>query len=260
MNGVDRRAVSDRWGHVPRETGEAKLFRAACRSWFRTEWEGLERIPEQGGALIVSNHAGLMPIDGGILKYGIEEALDRSVFALAHHGFWRFPFAGPLLNRMGGVVGHPENAHRLLCEENALVLVFPEGEKGPVKPTSERYRLQRFGRGGFVETAMRAGVPIVPVALMGTEDTTPVIGRIELGGRAVPITLNALLFGPLLGAFAHFPAKIRVRVLEPVRFDERPGQLHYPRSVLMAHSERIRGNLQSALDEMLGARASRWWG
>ena len=233
---------------------------AAYRTWFRVEWEGLEHIPEEGGALLVSNHAGMMPIDGGVIQLGIEEELGRQVYSLAHHGFWRVPFAGRLLNQIGGVVGHPENAHRLLRDEGALVAVFPEGENGPVKPRSERYRLQRFGRGGFVETAIRAGVPIVPIALMGTEDTTPVVGRLDVAGYRYPITLNALLLGPVLGAVAHFPAKIRARVLPPIRFDEPPDQANYSRSLLMDSAEEIRGDLQYALDEMLARRKNRWLG
>ena len=244
-----------------REMGdEPRFFRAARRSWFRVEWEGLEHIPREGGALLVSNHAGMMPVDGGIIKYEIEERLGRPVFSLAHHGFWRFPFLGRMMNHIGSVVGHPENAHRLLAEEDAFVVVFPEGEKGPVKPKSERYRLQRFGRGGFVETALRAGVPIVPITLMGTEDTTPVVGNISMGSHRYPVTLNSLLFGPILGSIAHFPAKIRARALPPVHFEEPPGQERYSRSIMMDTAEKIRSDMQAALDEMLEARESLWFG
>jgi len=250
----------NRWGRRAERSRQSELFMAAYRSWFRVEWEGLEHVPTEGGALLVSNHAGMMPVDGGVIAFGIEEELGREVYSLAHHGFWRFPFTGKLLNEIGGVVGHPENAHRLLKDEGAFVVVFPEGEKGPVKPRSERYRLQRFGRGGFVETAMRAGVPIVPIALMGTEDTTPVVGRLDVAGYRYPITLNSLLFGPVLGAFAHFPAKIRARALPPVHFDEPPEQKSYPRSRLMDAAEGIRGDLQCALDDMLACRESRWLG
>jgi 1-acyl-sn-glycerol-3-phosphate acyltransferase len=161
---------------------------------------------------------------------------------------------------MGTVVAHPDNAHRLLRDDGQLVLVFPEGEKGPVKPKAERYRLQRFGRGGFVETAMRAGVPIVPIVLMGTEDTTPTLLDLEIGGRRFPLTMNAMLFGPLLGALVQFPAKIRARVLPPVHFDEAPGQSSYPRSVLMDRAESIRSDMQTALDGMYAARESKWYG
>ena len=250
----------DRWGRAAGRGTAARLFMAAYRSWFRVEWEGLENIPKEGGALLVSNHAGMMPVDGGVIQLGIEEELGRTVYALGHHGFWRFPFAGQFMNQIGAVVGHPENAQRLLKDEGAFVVVFPEGEKGPVKPTSERYRLQRFGRGGFVETAMRAGVPIIPIALMGTEDSTPVVGRLDLAGYRYPITLNSLLFGPVLGAVAHFPAKIRARALPPVHFDEPPDQPTYSRSRLMDSAEEIRSDLQHALDEMLERRQSRWLG
>jgi 1-acyl-sn-glycerol-3-phosphate acyltransferase len=233
---------------------------AAYRSYFRVEWEGLEHVPREGGALLVSNHAGMMPVDGGIIQLGIEEELGRPVYSLAHHGFWRFPFTGRMLGEIGGVVGHPENAHRLLREDEALVVVFPEGEKGPVKPAKERYRLQRFGRGGFVETAIRAGVPIVPIALMGTEDTTPTVGRLEIAGYRYPITLNSILFGPVLGAIAPFPAKIRARVLPPVRFDESAAHASHSRSRMMDAAESIRSDLQATLDDMLERRVSVWTG
>ena len=145
----------DRWGRGGAESVRGGVLDAAYRSWFRMGWAGLENIPAEGGALLVSNHAGMMPLDGGLIQYGIQDELERQVYLLAHHGFFQFPFVGRTLNRAGTVVAHPDNAHRLLREEGRLVAVFPEGEKGPVKPKSERYRLQRFGRGGFVETALR---------------------------------------------------------------------------------------------------------
>lgn len=260
---AERAAASlplDRWGRAPLDPYQDGLFAKACRSWFRVEWEGLEHVPREGGALLVSNHAGLMPVDGGVIQFGIESEVRRLVYLLAHHGFFRVPFVGRMMNRSGTVVAHPDNAHRLLREDGHLVLVFPEGEKGPVKPPSERYRLQRFGRGGFVETALRAGVPIVPIVLMGTEDATPTVTVLEIAGQRYPLTVNALLFGPLLGAVAWFPAKIRARVLPPVRFDEPAERSDYDRSLLMDRAEAIRGDMQAALDEMLAARRSRWLG
>lgn len=250
---------NDRWGRSA--TGAANpIFMRVYRDWFRVEWEGLEHIPMNGGALLVSNHAGLMPVDGGIIAAGIQEELGRPVYSLAHHGFFRFPFIGGAISAFGGVTGHPENAQRLLCEDKSLVVVFPEGDKGPTKPPSERYRLQRFGRGGFVETAMRAGVPVIPIALLGTEDTTPTLATFNLGNGDFPFTLNALLFGPLLGSILQFPAKIRVRALPPVHFDEEPGQASYSRSLIMDHAEDIRTNLQAAITQMRSQRKSIWRG
>jgi 1-acyl-sn-glycerol-3-phosphate acyltransferase len=250
----------DRWGSIADGAPPNGIFEAAYRSWFRVEWEGLEHLPTEGGALLVSNHAGMMPVDGGLIQYGIQDEARRQVYMLAHHGFFRFPFMGRVLNRIGTVVAHPDNAHRLLREDEKLVLVFPEGEKGPVKPRSERYRLQRFGRGGFVETAMRAGVPIVPIALMGTEDVTPTIANLELGGQRFPLTLNAIFLGPLLGAMAPLPAKIRARVLPPVHFDVPPELPTYSRSLLMDSAESIRSDMQTTLDELYAARKSKWFG
>jgi 1-acyl-sn-glycerol-3-phosphate acyltransferase len=250
----------DRWGRSSDESIFYRMFRLLYHSWFRVEWEGLENLPRTGGALLVSNHAGMLPVDGGIIAMGVEEELGRPVYGLAHHGFFKFPFLGQALERFGAVVGHPDNAHRLLHEDGSLVMVFPEGEKGPVKPPSERYRLQRFGRGGFVETAMRAGVPIVPIALMGTEDATPVLAKLSAAGNDFPLTLNTLLFGPILGAFAPFPAKIRGQILPPVQWDDPPNLETYPRSLVMDRSEAIRANLQDALNVMLRKRKSIWTG
>jgi 1-acyl-sn-glycerol-3-phosphate acyltransferase len=254
-----REPMLDRWGRASDGLSNAAI-RYMYESWFRVEWDGIEHIPPSGGALLVANHAGMLPVDGGIIAFGVEDQTGRPVHALAHHGFWRYPFVGTTLSRIGAVVGHPDNAHRLLSEEKGLVLVMPEGAKGPLKPARERYRLQRFGRAGFVETAMRAGVPIVPIALMGTEDTTPTLTTLRVAGQDVPITLNMLLFGPLLGAVAQFPAKIRAQALPPIHFDAPTDLDHYDHSVLMDHAENIRTQLQTALGRMLNARKSVWEG
>ena len=250
----------DRWGRSTSWVLRNPLCRLGHDIWFRVEWQGLEHVPRSGGALLVSNHAGLMPVDGLMIQYGIESQIGRPVYALAHDGFWRWPFIAPLLSRAGGVVGHPDNAQRLLRDEKQLVAVLPEGAKGPVKPRSQKYKLQRFGRGGFVETALRAGVPIVPIVLMGTEDTTPTAATLRAFGQQAPITWNALVFGPLAGAFLQLPVKIRARVLEPVSFDEPPELPRYSRSMIMDQAEAIRARMQQALDEMLAARKSLWTG
>jgi len=247
----------DRWGRID-GGGVNAVFRAAYHYWFRVEWDGLEHVPRSGGALLVANHAGMLPVDGGVIGFGIGEETGRAVYALAHHGFWRFPFVGREISRMGGVVAHPDNAQRLLQEEKQLVLVLPEGAKGPTKPARERYHLQRFGRGGFVETAMRAGVPIVPIVLMGSEDVTPTLASFRVLGNDVPLTLNAMLFGPLLGSFLQFPVKMRARVLPPIHFDVAADRDHYPTSLLMDQAEAIREQMQRALSQMLHARES-WW-
>ncbi|HVM52858.1 MAG TPA: lysophospholipid acyltransferase family protein [Acidimicrobiales bacterium] len=263
--------------HDPRrsdvdEFGRSESMRALARRLyapiyerlFRVEWEGLDKIPE-GPALLVANHAGAIPSDAPVIMHGIEEELGRPVYGLADHLFKTLPVIGTLWSRAGGVVAHPENAYRLLREKRQLVLVFPEGSKGPGKTYDERYQLRRFGRGGFVQIAMRAGVPVVPIAVVGAEESMPIMFNIAplaklLGLPYAPITANALLFGPLLGAVAYLPAKFKLRVLDPVHFDVAPDQPRYSKSRIMEESEAIRQQIQEALFDMLKQRQSVWFG
>ncbi len=254
----------DEWGrseHI-RELAR-RLYDPIYRHWFRAEWEDLEKIPTEGGALLVANHAGAIPSDAPAIMHGIETELSRPVYGMADHMFKGMPVVGTLWSRAGGVAAHPENAYRLLREQGQLALVFPEGTKGPGKTYSERYQLRRFGRGGFVEIAMRAGVPIVPIAVVGAEESMPTLFKVPglarmLGVPYVPITANMLMFGPL-GLLAYFPAKFRFRVLDPVRFDVPPDQERYSKSRIMDAAEDIRVDLQETLYDMLRQRRSVWF-
>jgi len=255
----------DEWGRSEhlRELAR-RLYDPIYRQWFRAEWEGLEKIPTEGGALIVANHAGAIPSDAPVIMHGIETELNRAVYGLADHLFKALPVVGTMWSRAGGVAAHPENAYRLLREQQQLVLVFPEGGKGPGKTYGERYQLRRFGRGGFVEIAMRAGVPVVPVAVVGAEESMPIVFKIPglaraIGAPYVPITANMLLLGPL-GALLYFPAKFKLRVLDPVTFDVPPDQDRYSKSRVMDEAEAIRVQLQETLYDMLRTRRSVWFG
>lgn len=261
-----RRSDVDEWGRSEQLRALArKLYDPIYSKWFRAEWEGLEKIPVDGGALLVANHAGAIPSDAPVIMHGIETELERPVYGLADHLFKAMPVVGVLWSRVGGVVAHPDNAYRLLREQRQLVLVFPEGSKGPGKHYSERYRLRRFGRGGFVEIAMRAGVPVVPIAVVGAEESMPIIWKSStiaklLGLPYFPITANQVALGPLAGTVGYFPAKFRLRVLDPVYFDVAPDQPRYSKSRVMDESEQIREMIQSALYDMLRDRRSVWFG
>ena len=256
----------DAWGRSERMRARARrLFDPVYRNLFRAEWEGLERIPTDGGALLVANHAGAIPSDAPVIMHGIEEELGRPVYGLADSMFKGAPVVGTLWSRMGGVVAHPDNAYRLLKDEGQLVLVFPEGAKGPGKTYQERYKLRRFGRGGFIEIAMRAGVPVVPIAVVGAEESMPTLVNIPamarlLGTPYFPVTANQLLFGPVLGLVAYLPAKFKLQVLDPVTFDVAPDQPRYSKSRIMEEAESIRQQIQGALYDMLRARQSVWRG
>ncbi len=255
----------DEWGRSERTRAVARaIYEPVYSKWFRTEWEGLEKIPSHGGALLVANHAGAIPSDAPVIMHGIEKELERPVYGLADYFFRTVPVIGTLWARSGGVSARPANAYRLLKEQQQLALVFPEGTKGPSKSFTDRYQLRRFGRGGFVEIAMRAGVPVIPIAVVGSEEAMPVLFRLPslaqvLGVPYVPITANLLVFGPL-GALAPFPAKFKLRVLSPVRFDVAPDQERYSKSRIMEESERIRSQLQEAVYDMLRDRRSVWFG
>lgn len=261
-----RRGDVDEWGRSERARQIARqLYGPIYRNWFRVEWEGLEKIPTDGGALLVANHGGAIPSDAPVIMHGIEEELRRPVYGLAEHLFKAVPFVGTAWSRVGGVAAHPDNAYRLLREQHQLVLVFPEGTKASGKRYDQRYQLRRFGRGGFVEIAMRAGVPIIPIAVVGAEESMPVVFKLPAVSKALglpyfPVTANQLLLGPLLGSVVYLPAKFKLRVLDPIAFDVEPGQDRYSKSRIMDEAEAIRVRLQENLYDMLRTRQSVWFG
>lgn len=261
-----RRSDVDEWGRSEHLRSVARrLYGPLYRRWFRVEWEGLEKIPKTGGALLVANHAGAIPSDAPAIMHGIEEELGRPVYGMADYFFRKVPVVGTLWSRAGGVAAHPDNAYRLLHDQGQLSLVFPEGTKGPSKSYADRYRLRRFGRGGFVEIAMRSGVPVIPIAVVGAEESMPILFRMNGLAKVLklpyfPVTANDLAFGPLLGKVAYFPAKIKIRVLDPVTFDVDPGLERYSKSRVMDEAEHIRAKLQDTLHDMLRERRSVWFG
>ncbi|HJR24421.1 MAG TPA: lysophospholipid acyltransferase family protein [Acidimicrobiales bacterium] len=260
-----RRSDVDEWGRSEHMRELARrIYGPLYERWHRVEWEGIENIPTTGGALLVANHAGAIPSDAPAIMHGIETELGRPVYGLADELFKQLPVVGTLWSRVGGVLAHPDNAYRLLREQQQLALVFPEGTKGTGKTYGERYQLRRFGRGGFVQIAMRAGVPIIPIAVVGSEEAMPILWKSPQLARRVglpylPVTANMLAFGPLGGLMA-FPAKIKIQVLPPVHFDVEPDQPRYSRSRIMDESERIRQQIQEALFDMLRKRRSVWFG
>jgi 1-acyl-sn-glycerol-3-phosphate acyltransferase len=260
-----RRSDVDSWGRSERVRALTRMaYDPLYRYWFRAEWEGLEHVPTNGGALLVANHAAAIPSDAPVIMHGIEVELRRAVYGLAENLFRALPVLGTLWSRSGGVPAHPDNAYRLLHDEKQLVLVFPEGAKGTGKHYRDRYKLRRFGRGGFVEIAMRAGVPIVPIAVVGAEESMPILWKSKRLAKMLnlpyfPITANLLAFGPA-GLVTYLPAKFKLKVLPPVHLDVEPDQERYSRSRVMEESERIREQIQSALYEMLRARRSVWFG
>lgn len=268
LPGVEPERQVDDWGRSERV--EAALDQTVVeflyRLWFRCEVEGVENVPAEGGALIVSNHAGALPPDAAMIAKAIKEEhpRNRRLHVTVEHFFKGYPGFSMLLPKVGAVPAHPANVHRLLYDERQLVLVFPEGRKGSEKLYKDRYRLRRFGRGGFVEAAMRAHAPIVPVAVVGAEEAAPIFAHVPLLQRLTgliyfPITPTFPHLG-MLGMFGYLPAKFKIRFLPPVRTDDMGDEPWEDKSLVQTVAHDIRATIQEELFDMLGERKSVWFG
>jgi 1-acyl-sn-glycerol-3-phosphate acyltransferase len=268
LPGVEPERQVDDWGRSERVEGffDRTLTEFFYRLWFRCEIDGVENVPAEGGALLVSNHSGALPPDAAMIAKAIKEehSHPRPVNLTVEHFFKGYPGFSMLLPKIGAVPAHPANVHRLLFDEGQLVLVFPEGRKGTEKLYKDRYRLRRFGRGGFVEAAMRAGAPIVPIAVVGAEEAAPAFAQIKplqrlTGLLYFPITPTFPHFG-LLGMFGYLPAKFKIRFLRPVRTDAMGEAPWDDKGLVQTVAHDIRAAIQDELYDMLGERRSVWFG
>ena len=260
----DRRLTD--WGRSERIEGllDRYLVDFFYKHWFRAEIEGVENVPADGGALLVSNHSGALPPDALMIAKAIKEEHPhpRPLNITVEHFFKGYPGFSMLMPKIGCVAAHPANVHRLLADERQLVLVFPEGRKGTEKLYKDRYRLRRFGRGGFVEAAMRAQAPIVPVAVIGAEEAAPVFAQMTLLKK-----LTGLLYFPLtptfphlgvLGMLGYLPAKFKLRFLPPIRFEG--AGLDEDKGLVQTIAHDVRARIQEELLDMVGKRRSVWFG
>jgi len=234
------------------------FFEFLYDNYWRVEMEGIEKLPDEGRLLLVGNHSGTLPYDGAMLKVAIENhhPHSRAVRFLVEDFVFHFPFLGAFMNRIGGVRACQDNARRLLDDEQLLV-VFPEGVKGIGKLFSKRYKLQRFGRGGFIKLALRTQSPIQPVAIVGAEEIHPMLASLRwlarpLGLPYLPVTPTFPWLGPL-GAVP-LPSKWMMRFGEVVSFDEySPEDADDPLTV-MKLAESVRSTIQDMVDELLKKR------
>ena len=236
------------------------FFEFMYERWWRVQATGVENLPAHGRAMIVANHAGVLPWDATMMSVAIfkQHPLPRQPRFMVLDWAFRLPWVSSFMRRVGGVVASPYNAMRLL-HQGHLVMVFPEGAKGAGKPFSERYRLQRFGRGGFVEIALRMGVPIVPVAVVGSEEIYPKLGESRLlarliGAPYVPLTPTF----PALGALGAvpLPSKWRIEFCEPIDLSAYGPDTAEDRSAVLELSERVRETIQQTLLDNLVKRGS----
>lgn len=255
----------DEFGYDPiYEQKVLPLFELLYSRYFRVEVHGAERIPSEGRCVLVANHSGTLPIDGMMLRLAVrrEHPQHRGVRWLAEDGIFHLPFLGSFTNRLGAVRACPENAERLLDHE-ALVAVFPEGMKGIGKLFSERYRLQRFGRGGFVKLCLRTRTPIVPVAILGGEETNPMLARVEYLTRALglpylPVTPTFPLLGPL--GLLPAPTKWKIFFGEPLDLSGHGAESADDEILVGRLTEQVRSAIQAMLDHAVDQRRSVWFG
>jgi 1-acyl-sn-glycerol-3-phosphate acyltransferase len=239
-----------------------RFFMAALRpiaqKWFRIEVRGVENIPSEGGALVVSNHSGTIPVDGLMTMVSIHDHTGRFLRPLGADLVFKSPVVSTLARKGGTTLACNEDAERLL-RSGELVGVWPEGFKGIGKPYAERYKLQRFGRGGFVSAALRTQVPIIPLSVVGAEEIYPLVANLPslarvLGLPYLPITPLFPWLGPL--GLVPLPSKWLLEFGEPIRTDEfDPGTAEDPMLVFNVTDE-VRETIQSTLYSLLMQRQS----
>lgn len=258
---TDEQSVDD-FGFDPQLTDDVLLapLRQLYEKYFRVDVEGLDNVPGEGGALIVANHSGTLPLDALMLQVALREhhPARRALRLLAADLVFQVPVLRTLARKAGHTVACMDSAQRLL-ERGELVGVMPEGYKGLGKPFAERYRLRRFGRGGFAAVALRTGSPLVPCSIVGAEEIYPMVADAgplarRLGLPYFPVTPTFPLLGPL-GAVP-LPTKWTIRFGEPVRTD------HYSTETLedpmFVHklSDEVRDTIQETLTAMVRDRDS----
>jgi 1-acyl-sn-glycerol-3-phosphate acyltransferase len=234
---------------------------ALYRNWFRVQTRHMENVPAAGAALIVANHSGVLPLDAIMLQAGVfaEHPGGRNLRLLTADLVYSLPVLSNLARKSGHTRADPAEAHRLLTA-GELVGVFPEGFKGIGKPFSERYRLQRFGRGGFARTALRAGVPIIPCAIVGAEEIYPMIGNSEALAKALrlpyfPVTPLFPWLGPI-GAVP-LPSNWIIEFSPPIRTCglADPGQAGETDDDIVAElADQVRDIIQDRLNELVAER------
>jgi 1-acyl-sn-glycerol-3-phosphate acyltransferase len=234
------------------------VFRWIYHRYWRVETTGVELVPAEGRALLVANHAGVLPWDGAMIKTALFEGQPRPrhARALVASDFFAMPGLSWFLRRTGQAAGHPDDAHKLL-ERDELVLVFPEGVKGTGKGWANRYRLRRFGRAGYVQTAIRARAPIIPVSVVGSEEIYPMLADLtplaELFGLPYfPVTPTFPLLGPL--GLVPLPSKWRIQFHQPIRTDLCGPSAAADQRLVMTLNDNVRDTIQKGLLENLKLR------
>jgi 1-acyl-sn-glycerol-3-phosphate acyltransferase len=236
------------------------MLRPLYDKWFRVEVHGIENVPAEGGALIVANHSGTIALDALMTQVALADhhPQHRDLRMLGADLVFALPVVGQLARRAGHTLACNPDAERLM-RDGEIVGVWPEGFKGIGKPYSERYKLQRFGRGGFVSAALRTGVPIIPTSIVGAEEIYPILGDAQLLARLLgvpyfPITPTFPWLGPL-GAVP-LPSKWHIEFGEPITTDSYPAGAAEDPMLMFNLTDQVRETIQHTLYKLLMQRRS----
>jgi 1-acyl-sn-glycerol-3-phosphate acyltransferase len=237
------------------------LLRPMHRHYWRVASHGIEHVPEQGGALLVANHAGTLPADALITRLDVFDLTGRHARELGADLVFRTPFVGELARKTGATLASGDDADRLLSS-GELVAVWPEGFKGLGKPWKDRYKLQRFGRGGFVATASRSQVPIIPTAIVGSEEIYPMLFDLRIVARLLgfpyfPVVPQMFAL-PVLGPFAllPLPSKWIIEYGDPIDTASFGSELAEDPMALFDLTDQVRERIQRMLHSNLMGRRS----
>jgi 1-acyl-sn-glycerol-3-phosphate acyltransferase len=240
------------------------LLRVFFKSWFRVEVSGVENLPETGAALVVANHAGVLPFDGLMTSVAVHDhhPTHRDLRLLAADIVFDMPMLGQAARKAGHTMACTADAHRLLAA-GELTAVFPEGYKGLGKHFKDRYKLQRFGRGGFVSAAIRTKAPIVPCSIVGSEEIYPMIGDVKLLARLLgipyfPITPLFPLAGPV--GLVPLPSKWHIQFGEPISTADFEESAAEDPMVTFELTDQVRETIQQTLYQLLAGRRNTFFG
>ncbi len=239
-------------------------LRPLYRKWFRVETIGMHNVPDTGGALVVANHSGTFPLDGLMTAVALHDdhPAQRHLRTLGADLLFRTPGFGSLARKQGATLACNPDAERLMSS-GELVGVWPEGFKGIGKPFRDRYKLQRFGRGGFVSAALRTGVPIIPCSIVGAEETYPKIGDIKplarlFGAPYFPVTPLFPHLGPL--GLIPLPSKWYIEFGEPIRTDTLGAAEADDPMMVFNLTDQVRETIQHTLYRLLSQRRNAFLG
>jgi 1-acyl-sn-glycerol-3-phosphate acyltransferase len=252
----------DDFGFDPELTDRVLMapLRPLYEKWFRVETRGLDNVPSEGGGLVVANHSGTIALDSVMTQVALHDhhPAHRNLRMLGANLVFQTPFMGEIARKSGNTLACNPDAERLLSS-GEIVGVWPEGFKGIGKPYSERYKLQRFGRGGFVVSALRTRTPIIPCAIVGAEEIYPIIGNAKTVARLFnlpyfPITPTFPWLGPL--GLVPLPSKWIIEFCEPIRTDHYPDGAADDPMLVFNITDQVRETIQQTLYRLLVQRRS----